>query len=198
MASCTSPLARNRTFGVHLGRGLSVKEATATTRQTTKGIKSAEAVLDLARTRGVEMPIAEVISALLIDKITLDEAVAALMQRPPKPERRPPAALQPRRADRPRSAGGGASYTDQLGHSYRSQLPRSDATGTGFQEADPAVLSAVGGFRIGRGARAGESGRGGKSKLRAATRTPDVTPRKACAAVCGQPRWLLPPPSRRR
>ncbi len=33
------------------------------------------------------MPIAEVISALLIDKITLDEAAAALMQRQPKPER---------------------------------------------------------------------------------------------------------------
>ncbi|WP_432010225.1 NAD(P)H-dependent glycerol-3-phosphate dehydrogenase [Streptomyces cucumeris] len=32
MASCTSPLARNRTFGVHLGRGLSVEEATAATR----------------------------------------------------------------------------------------------------------------------------------------------------------------------
>ncbi|MFV5997474.1 NAD(P)H-dependent glycerol-3-phosphate dehydrogenase [Streptomyces sp. NPDC056231] len=87
VASCTSPLARNRTFGVHLGRGLSVDEATAATRQTTEGVKSAEAVLDLARTRGVEMPIAEVISALLNDKITLDEAAAALMQRPPKSER---------------------------------------------------------------------------------------------------------------
>ncbi|MFD6325355.1 NAD(P)H-dependent glycerol-3-phosphate dehydrogenase [Streptomyces sp. NPDC058442] len=87
VASCTSPLARNRTFGVHLGRGLSVEEATATTRQTTEGVKSAEAVLDLARAHGVEMPITEVISALLNDKVTLDEAAAALMQRPPKPER---------------------------------------------------------------------------------------------------------------
>ncbi|MFB8033890.1 NAD(P)H-dependent glycerol-3-phosphate dehydrogenase [Streptomyces sp. NPDC056004] len=87
VASSTSPLARNRTFGVHLGRGLSVEETTATTRQTTEGVKSAEAVLDLARAHGVEMPITEVISALLNDKITLDEAAAALMQRPPKPER---------------------------------------------------------------------------------------------------------------
>ncbi len=87
VASSTSPLARNRTFGVHLGRGLSVEEATAATRQTTEGVKSAEAVLDLARIRSVEMPIAGVISALLNDKITLTEAAAALMQRPPKPER---------------------------------------------------------------------------------------------------------------
>ncbi|PJM92323.1 NAD(P)H-dependent glycerol-3-phosphate dehydrogenase [Streptomyces sp. CB01373] len=87
VASCTSPLARNRTFGVHLGHGLSVEEAMAATRQTTEGVKSAEAVLDLARAHDVEMPITEVISALLNDKVTLDEAAAALMQRPSKPER---------------------------------------------------------------------------------------------------------------
>ncbi|MFJ2563212.1 NAD(P)H-dependent glycerol-3-phosphate dehydrogenase [Streptomyces sp. NPDC087568] len=87
VASCTSPLARNRTFGVHLGHGLSVEEAMAATRQTTEGVKSAEAVLGLARVHDVEMPITEVISALLNDEITLDEAAAELMQRPPGPER---------------------------------------------------------------------------------------------------------------
>ncbi|MFJ2735294.1 NAD(P)H-dependent glycerol-3-phosphate dehydrogenase [Streptomyces sp. NPDC087317] len=87
VASCTSPLARNRTFGVHLGHGLSVEEAMAATRQTTEGVKSAEAVLGLARVHDVEMPITEVISALLNDEVTLDEAAAELMQRPPRPER---------------------------------------------------------------------------------------------------------------
>jgi glycerol-3-phosphate dehydrogenase (NAD(P)+) len=86
VASCTSPLARNRTFGVHLGHGLSIEEATAATRQTTEGVKSAQGVLDLASVHGVEMPITEVISDLLNDKVSLDEAAAALMQRPPKPE----------------------------------------------------------------------------------------------------------------
>ncbi|GAB7109572.1 NAD(P)H-dependent glycerol-3-phosphate dehydrogenase [Streptomyces phaeofaciens JCM 4814] len=87
VATCSSPLSRNRTFGTHLGRGLSVEEATAATRQTTEGVKSAQAILALAHTHGVEMPITEVISALLHEKVTLDEAAAALMQRPPKPER---------------------------------------------------------------------------------------------------------------
>ncbi|MET9322014.1 NAD(P)H-dependent glycerol-3-phosphate dehydrogenase [Streptomyces sp. NPDC003038] len=87
VATCSSPLSRNRTFGAHLGKGLSVQEATAATRQTTEGVKSAEAILDLARVHGVEMPITEVISALLHQKVTLDQAAAALMQRPPKPER---------------------------------------------------------------------------------------------------------------
>ncbi|MFF9011080.1 NAD(P)H-dependent glycerol-3-phosphate dehydrogenase [Streptomyces goshikiensis] len=87
VATCSSPLSRNRTFGTHLGRGLSVAEATAATRQTTEGVKSAEAILAMARTHGVEMPITDVMADLLNEKITLDEAAAALMQRPAKPER---------------------------------------------------------------------------------------------------------------
>ncbi|MEU6260204.1 NAD(P)H-dependent glycerol-3-phosphate dehydrogenase [Streptomyces sp. NPDC047043] len=87
IATCTSPLSRNRTFGTHLGQGMSVDEATAAARQTTEGVKSAEAILELARTHGVEMPITETIAALLHGKISLEEAVAALMQRPAKPER---------------------------------------------------------------------------------------------------------------
>ncbi|MFG3268863.1 NAD(P)H-dependent glycerol-3-phosphate dehydrogenase [Streptomyces bobili] len=86
VATCSSPLSRNRTFGTHLGNGLSLQEATAATRQTTEGVKSAEAILALARAQDVEMPITHVISALLHEKVTLDEA-ATLMQRPPKPER---------------------------------------------------------------------------------------------------------------
>ncbi|MCS0634991.1 NAD(P)-dependent glycerol-3-phosphate dehydrogenase [Streptomyces sp. LP05-1] len=87
VATCSSPLSRNRTFGAHLGQGMTVEQATAATRQTTEGVKSADAVLELARAHGVEMPITEVMAALLHQKITLDEAAAALMQRPPKPER---------------------------------------------------------------------------------------------------------------
>lgn len=76
-----------RTFGTHLGSGMSVEQAAAATRQTTEGVKSAEAILAMAHEHDVEMPITTVISALFHDKITLDEATAALMQRPPKPER---------------------------------------------------------------------------------------------------------------
>ncbi|MFF9690492.1 NAD(P)H-dependent glycerol-3-phosphate dehydrogenase [Streptomyces sp. NPDC014623] len=87
VATCSSPLSRNRTFGTHLGQGMSVEQATAATRTTTEGVKSAEAILALACAHDVEMPITEVMSDLLHDKISLDQATAALMQRPPKPER---------------------------------------------------------------------------------------------------------------
>ncbi|MFE0417880.1 MULTISPECIES: NAD(P)H-dependent glycerol-3-phosphate dehydrogenase [Streptomyces] len=86
VATCSSPLSRNRTFGNHLGKGLSVEEAIAATRQTTEGVKSAEAILGLAQAHGVDMPITYVVTALLSGKVTLEQATAALMQRPPKPE----------------------------------------------------------------------------------------------------------------
>lgn len=87
VATCSSPLSRNRTFGTHLGRGLTVDQAADATRQTTEGVKSAEAILELAHAHGVEMPITDVVTALLREKISLDDAAAALMNRPPKPER---------------------------------------------------------------------------------------------------------------
>jgi glycerol-3-phosphate dehydrogenase (NAD(P)+) len=87
VATCSSPLSRTRTFGTHLGHGLTMAEATAATRQTTEGVKSAETILALAGARDVEMPITEIVSDLLHEKVTLDQAAAALMQRPPKPER---------------------------------------------------------------------------------------------------------------
>ncbi|MBP5897953.1 NAD(P)H-dependent glycerol-3-phosphate dehydrogenase [Streptomyces scabiei] len=86
VATCSSPLSRNRTFGTHLGNGLSLAEAATATRQTTEGVKSAEAILELARAHGVDMPITTVVTAVLHGKATLGEAAAALMQRPPKPE----------------------------------------------------------------------------------------------------------------
>jgi glycerol-3-phosphate dehydrogenase (NAD(P)+) len=94
VATCSSPLSRNRTFGTHLAHGLTIEQATAATRHTTEGVKTAEAVLALAHTHDVEMPITEVISALLHGKVTLDEAVATLMQLPAG-HRRPVAAASP-------------------------------------------------------------------------------------------------------
>jgi len=59
VATCQSPLSRNRTFGQNLGRGLSVEETIAATKQTCEGYKSCQPILALAREHGVEMPITE-------------------------------------------------------------------------------------------------------------------------------------------
>ena len=57
VATCQSPLSRNRSFGEHLGRGLSLAEATEVTTQTCEGVKSCQSILDLATAHGVDMPI---------------------------------------------------------------------------------------------------------------------------------------------
>lgn len=59
VATCNSPLSRNRTFGVNLGRGLSVEQTVEVTKQTCEGVKSCEPILGLASSLGVHMPITE-------------------------------------------------------------------------------------------------------------------------------------------
>jgi glycerol-3-phosphate dehydrogenase (NAD(P)+) len=86
VATCSSPLSRNRTFGENLGRGLSVASAAAVTGQTAEGVASSGPVLELARAHGVEMPITEVVEAVMRDGLPVGEAAAILTSRSAKPE----------------------------------------------------------------------------------------------------------------
>src|SRR5215469_1031975 len=87
VATCSSPLSRNRTFGENLGRGMTLADVIASTTQTVEGVKSAESVRQLARANDVEMPITEVIAAVMHDGMEIDEAVLLLASRSAKPER---------------------------------------------------------------------------------------------------------------
>ena len=86
VATCSSPLSRNRTFGEHLGRGESLESAQASTRQTAEGVKSCLAIRDLARSVGVEMPITEQVERVCHEGADPKVAVRALMGREMKPE----------------------------------------------------------------------------------------------------------------
>ena len=59
VATCQSPLSRNRSFGERLGQGMTLEEATAVTTQTCEGVKSCQSIYDLAVAHGVDMPITE-------------------------------------------------------------------------------------------------------------------------------------------
>jgi glycerol-3-phosphate dehydrogenase (NAD(P)+) len=87
VASCSSPLARNRAFGEQLGAGIALAEVIAGTTQTVEGVKSAASVRQLARRLGVEMPITEVMVAVLQDGLAIGEAALLLASRSAKPER---------------------------------------------------------------------------------------------------------------
>jgi glycerol-3-phosphate dehydrogenase (NAD(P)+) len=86
VATCMSPLSRNRTFGENLGKGMTVAEAVAVTEQTAEGVKSCRSVLDLARKHGVDMPITEQVVAALYGGVAPREVVANLMGRRAKAE----------------------------------------------------------------------------------------------------------------
>jgi glycerol-3-phosphate dehydrogenase (NAD(P)+) len=84
VATCASPLSRNRTFGVEMGRGLSVAEVVARTSQTAEGVKSCRSILELARAQGVDMPIAEQVVAAVHEGLPVAEMAARLLGRPRK------------------------------------------------------------------------------------------------------------------
>ncbi len=86
VATCGSPLSRNRTFGQHLGQGMTTAQALTATGQTAEGVTSHAPVLELARKHGVEMPITEVVAAVIADKLPVRDAASVLASRSAKPE----------------------------------------------------------------------------------------------------------------
>jgi glycerol-3-phosphate dehydrogenase (NAD(P)+) len=87
VATCSSSLSRNRTFGERLGRGIPLAEILANTHQVAEGVTSSKAVLELASTHSVEMPITEVVAAVVYDGLDVGEAALMLASRTAKPER---------------------------------------------------------------------------------------------------------------
>ena len=86
VATCSSPLSRNRTFGQHLGQGMTFEQAKAATSQTAEGVTSCAPMIQLARKHGVEMPITEVVAAVIAGELPVRDAVSVLTSRSAKPE----------------------------------------------------------------------------------------------------------------
>ncbi|HTY71934.1 MAG TPA: NAD(P)H-dependent glycerol-3-phosphate dehydrogenase [Actinomycetes bacterium] len=86
IATCQSPLSRNRTFGEHLGRGLSVEETIAVSKQTCEAVKSCRPILELAQGASVDMPIGEQVVEVVWNGAATSTIVERLMSRVPRPE----------------------------------------------------------------------------------------------------------------
>jgi glycerol-3-phosphate dehydrogenase (NAD(P)+) len=86
VATCSSPLSRNRTFGEKLGKGMSVEEVQQSTRQTAEGVKSCRSVLDLARAHDVYVPITEAVVRVCHEGVHPAAMVKGIMTREAKPE----------------------------------------------------------------------------------------------------------------
>jgi len=86
VATCSSPLSRNRSFGEKLGQGLTADEIYASTRQVAEGAKSCSSIFDLARRTGVDAPIAEHVTAVIAGEMTATDMMASFIGRQPKAE----------------------------------------------------------------------------------------------------------------
>jgi glycerol-3-phosphate dehydrogenase (NAD(P)+) len=86
VATCSSPLSRNRTFGENLGKGMTTEEIYASTRQVAEGAKSCSSLLELAKRTGIDAPIAEHVDAVVAGRMTAQEMMDSFVARDPKAE----------------------------------------------------------------------------------------------------------------
>jgi glycerol-3-phosphate dehydrogenase (NAD(P)+) len=83
--TCSSPRSRNFSFGLALGQGQSLDEARAAV-QLAEGAFTASVLVDMARARQVDMPIAAAVAAVLDGALEIDAAIEALLTRPLRAE----------------------------------------------------------------------------------------------------------------
>jgi glycerol-3-phosphate dehydrogenase (NAD(P)+) len=80
VASCGSPLSRNRTFGEVLGRSGSMETAREQVSKTVEGVASSSAVLEIARGVGIEVPVIEAVADVCAGTLTPMQAFDRLME----------------------------------------------------------------------------------------------------------------------
>jgi glycerol-3-phosphate dehydrogenase (NAD(P)+) len=84
--TCVSQYSRNRWLGEEIGRGKKLKDILKETDMVIEGVATAKAAYDLAKKRGVEMPIATEIYRVLYEGKDPRKALNELMTRSAKPE----------------------------------------------------------------------------------------------------------------
>jgi glycerol-3-phosphate dehydrogenase (NAD(P)+) len=80
--TCASLTSRNTSLGAALGEGRKLKDILAERRSVAEGVESAPAVVALAAKHGVEMPICAAVEAIVAERVSIDEAIVALLSRP--------------------------------------------------------------------------------------------------------------------
>lgn len=87
VATCSSPLSRNRSFGARMGEGATLEEAQqATNGQVAEGVKSSSSVLALAELHHVDMPLTQAVHRVCHEGMSVPDMVSSLLGRSTKPE----------------------------------------------------------------------------------------------------------------
>jgi glycerol-3-phosphate dehydrogenase (NAD(P)+) len=80
VATCGSPLSRNRTFGELLGKTGSMEMAIAQGAKTVEGVASSGAIVEIAHRVGVEVPVIEAVADIVNGSLSPEQALARLME----------------------------------------------------------------------------------------------------------------------
>jgi len=88
VATCTSAHSRNRAVGYRLGRGERLEAILADMVMVAEGVYATRIVRDMARSRGIEMPITEAVDRMLHGAVDALSLVDEIMTREPKAEGR--------------------------------------------------------------------------------------------------------------
>jgi glycerol-3-phosphate dehydrogenase (NAD(P)+) len=83
LLTASSPQSRNFSFGIALGRGQKPGEIKS---GLAEGVFTASVLLEMAHERGVDMPIAAAVAAVLAERMSVDAAIESLLMRPLKSE----------------------------------------------------------------------------------------------------------------
>ena len=86
VATCYSPLSRNRYFGEKIGKGDSAVKILSSMENVVEGVNATASAVNLAYNLGVSMPVTNSINQILLGNITPTEAVSELMARMPSEE----------------------------------------------------------------------------------------------------------------
>ncbi len=87
IVTCMSRHSRNRAVGEQIAQGKTLAEIQGSSPMVAEGVRTARSVCALARRQHIEMPISRQVYGILFEGVNPREAVSALMQRDPKPER---------------------------------------------------------------------------------------------------------------
>ena len=82
--TCSSGQSRNFSYGLALGRGETPQ--TASHGHLVEGAFTASVLIELAQAVGVDMPISQCVARVIAGKLTIADAIEALLQRPQKAE----------------------------------------------------------------------------------------------------------------
>jgi glycerol-3-phosphate dehydrogenase (NAD(P)+) len=80
--TCHGQLSRNRHVGFELGRGRKLAEILGEMKMVAEGVGTTEALVALARERGIELPITEQVYSILRLGNSPQDAIRAIMERP--------------------------------------------------------------------------------------------------------------------